>query len=127
MLWFNSQSCCQKATDIHEVIIDDDVDVLMLTETWLYPQGDEAYIAAMTPAGCDFHLFPRSGSRGGITFITRPNLSRCVTFRPLDYTSFESVDMSLRISRVCLLCFLYRLPPSKTNKFLNSTFIREFP
>ena len=81
VLCFNSQSCRQKASDIHELNIPNDVDVLMLTETWLYPQGDEAYIAAMNPAGCDFHLFPRSGSRGGITFITRPNLSRCVTFR----------------------------------------------
>ena len=45
---FYSQSCRQKATDIHELIIDNFVDVLMLTETWLYPQGDETYIATMT-------------------------------------------------------------------------------
>ena len=37
----------------------------MLTESWLYSIGDEAYIAAMTPAGYEFRSFPRTGSRGG--------------------------------------------------------------
>ena len=129
VLCFNLQSCHQKATDIHELIIDNDADVLMLTETWLYPQGDEAYIAAMTPAGCDFHSFPHPGLRGGgIAFITRTNLSKFVTFRPLDCTLFESVEMSLGISRasVSFVC-LYRPSPSKTSKLLNSTFLHEFP
>ena len=77
VLCYNSQSCRQKASNIHKLMIDNDADVLMLTKTWLYPQDDEAYIAAMTPAGYDFHSFPRSGSRGGgIAFITRTNLSK---------------------------------------------------
>ena len=126
---FYSQSCRQKATDIHELIIDNDADVLMLTETWLYPQGDEAYIAAMTPSGYDCHSFPRLGSRGGgIAFITRTDLSKFVTFRPLDYTSFESVEMSLRIHRACVSCVcVYRPNPSKTNKVLTFTILGEFP
>ena len=41
------------------------IDALMLTETWLYSYGDEAYIAAMTPAGYEFRSFPRTGSREG--------------------------------------------------------------
>ena len=40
------------------MIVDTNVDVLMLMETWLYSHGDEAYIAAMTPAGYDFRSFP---------------------------------------------------------------------
>ena len=51
VLCFNAQSCRQIPTDIHDMIVDTNVDVLMLTETWLYSHGDEAYIAAMTPAG----------------------------------------------------------------------------
>ena len=120
VLCFNSQSCRQKASDIHELNIPNDVDVLMLTETWLYPQGDEAYIAAMTPGSYDFHSFSRSGSRGnGIALVTRTNLSEFVTFRPLDYTSFESVEMSLRVNDAFVSCIcLYRPPKSKTNKLL---------
>ena len=48
LLFFNSQSCRQIATDIYDLTVDNSVDVLMLTETWLYSNGDEAYIAAMT-------------------------------------------------------------------------------
>ncbi|WP_293703032.1 hypothetical protein, partial [Thiolapillus sp.] len=65
LLSFNSQSCRQIATDIYDLIVDNSIDVLMLTETWLYSNGDEAYIAAMTPAGYEFRSFPRTGSRGG--------------------------------------------------------------
>ena len=50
LLSFNSQSWSQRATDIYDLNVDNSVDVLMLTETWLYSNGDEAYIAAMTPA-----------------------------------------------------------------------------
>ena len=49
LLSFNSQSCRQIATDIYDLIVDNSIDVLMLTETWLYSNGDEAYTAAMTP------------------------------------------------------------------------------
>ena len=55
-----------------DLIVDNSVDVLMLTETWLYSNGDEAYIAALSPAGYEFRSFPRAGSRGGgIGFVTR--------------------------------------------------------
>ena len=56
----------------------------MLTETWLYSNGDEAYIAAMTPAGYEFRSFPRTGSRGGgIGFVTRTTMSACISFKLL--------------------------------------------
>ena len=50
----------QKANDIHEVILDDGIDILLMTETWLYAQGDEACIAEMTPRGYVLRLFPRT-------------------------------------------------------------------
>ena len=62
LLSFNSQSCRRIATDIYDLIVDNSIDV---TETWLYSNGDEANIAAMTPAGHEFRSFPRTGSRGG--------------------------------------------------------------
>ena len=51
VLYFNSQFCRQKASDIHEMILDDGTDILLMTETWLYAQGDKAYIVEMTPRG----------------------------------------------------------------------------
>ena len=110
------------------MIVDTNVDVLMLTETWLYSHGDEAYIAAMTPAGYDFRSFPRVGSReGGVGFVTRTSLSTSLSFKPLDYRSFEAVEMRLLFDRVSLaIVCLYRPPPSKRNKLTNSVFLGEF-
>ena len=42
VLCCNSQSCCQIPSDIYDLIVDLNVDVLMLTETWLYSHCDEA-------------------------------------------------------------------------------------
>jgi len=104
-------SCRQIATDIHDLIVDTNVDVLMLMETWLYSHGDEAYIAAMTPAGYVFRSFPRVGSRGGgIGFVARTSLS----FKPLDYRSFEAVETRLSFDHTSVVSVcLYRPPPSK--------------
>lgn len=45
----NVQSSRQVATDISEMVLNNNLDILMLTETWLYAEGDEAYQSAMTP------------------------------------------------------------------------------
>ena len=129
LLCYNTQSCRKKVTDIHDIITDNDADVLALTETWLYAQGDESYIAHLTPAGYVCYSFPRVSSRGsGIAFVVRNSLSASASFRPLDFASFECVEMKLSIgqSTYIVVC-IYRPPPSKRNKLLNSTFLREFP
>ena len=98
VLCFNSHSCRQIATDIHDMIVDTNADVLMLTETWLYSHGDEAYIAAVTSVGYDFRSLLRIGSRGdGIGFVTRTSLSTSLLFKPLDYRYFEAVEMRISI------------------------------
>ena len=128
VLCFNSHSCRQIATDIHDMIVDTNADVLMLTETWLYSHGDEAYIAAVTSAGYDFRSLLRIGSRGdGIGFVTRTSLSTSLLFKPLNYRYFEAVEMRLLFDHVlvAIVC-LYRPPPSKRNKLTNSMLHEEF-
>ena len=76
LLSFNLQLCRQIATDMYDLMVDNSVDVLMLTETWLHSHGDEDYAAAMTSAGYEFRSFPPTGSRaGGIGFVTRTTMS----------------------------------------------------
>ena len=128
VLCFNLQSCQQIATDIHDMIVDTNADVLMLMETWLYSHGDKAYIAAMTPAGYNFHSFPCVGSRGGgISFVMRTSLSTSLSFKPLDHRSFKAVEIQLSFDHVsvAIVC-LYQPPPSKRNKLTNSMFLEEF-
>ena len=48
----NQESTHQTATKSHDLVVDTNVDVLTLTEMWLYSHGDEAYISPMALLGC---------------------------------------------------------------------------
>ena len=85
VLYFSSQSCRQKASDIHEMILDDGIDILLMTETWSYAQGDEAEI---TPRCYVLRSFPRTGSRGG-------GIALIVLDTFCDSTSFKRLSFSL--------------------------------
>ena len=126
---FNTQSSREVATEISEIVLDNDLDILMLTETWLYAEGDEAYESAMTPHGYKSYFFPRRGKKrgGGIAFIIRSNLSRYVKLTPLNYSSFESVEMKLCINQhsVTSIC-LYRIHHNKKNNVTFPGFMCDF-
>ncbi|XP_072028205.1 uncharacterized protein [Amphiura filiformis] len=128
---FNAQSCRQIATDIVEIITDNNLDLVMLTETWLYEKGDEPYMSLMTPHGFNCHSFPRRARGGGIAIIVRESLSNMITLTHLDYTSFESVELKLSIHQVSIICVcLYRLHPGehlvKHTRVNFPTFLSEF-
>ena len=110
------------------MILDDGIGILLMTETWLYAQGDETCIAEMTPRGYVLRSFPRTGSRGaGIAFIVLDAFCDSTSFKPLSFQSFEAVELhtsgrNLSISVVCL----YRAPPSRKNKLSNQLILQEF-
>ena len=63
----------------------------------------------------------------GVGFVTRTTLSTSSLFKPLDYRSFEAVEMRLSFDQVSVpIVCLYRPPPSKRNKLTNSMFLEEF-
>ena len=52
-----------------------------MPETWLYENGDEAYIDEMTPSGYVFKSLPSKGSRGGgIAFVVNTSIADCFSF-----------------------------------------------
>ena len=125
LAYFNAQSCRQKASEINDLVVDGDFDILLMTETWLYASGDEAYITEMTPSGYLFHSFPRIGRRGGgIAIMFKSALSDSISMHPLPFNSFESVELPLSndSTSVSVIC-LYRPPPSKQSKLSNKMFL----
>ncbi|KAL8583731.1 hypothetical protein ACOMHN_000352 [Nucella lapillus] len=58
---FNAKSVgvARKRTAIADFLADNDVDVMVLTETWLRESGDESKIADLTPPGYKLFSFPR--------------------------------------------------------------------
>ena len=66
-------------SDISTFIQDNNIDIMLLTETWLRPAGDEAKIADLAPPGYSVLSFPRSaggsGAKGGgIAFVIKDSL-----------------------------------------------------
>ena len=146
----NVRSCRNKTVQVHEFITDNEFDVLFMTETWLYDQGDEAYNTEMTLDGYQFHSFPGCGRRGrGIALVSKCSL-KSISVKQLSYQSFEAVEAKLcslkSISGKRLSCqsfeaveaklfhsgksmsfvCLYRPPPSRVNKFTDKMFQDEF-
>ena len=80
---FNARSAgtSRRRSHISTFIQDNNIDIMLLTETWLRPAGDEAKIADLAPPGYSVLSFPRSARRsgakdGGIFFVIRTLLSR---------------------------------------------------
>ena len=113
---------------IPEFITDNEFDVLFMTETWLYDQGDEAYITDMTPDGYQIYSFPRCGSRGGgIALVSKCSL-KSISVKQLNYQSFEAVEAKLfhtvkSMSFVCTDLVQAELTSSLTRCFMMSSLV----
>lgn len=127
----NSQSAVKsgKPEAISDFILEQDLDVMFLTETWLSDSGHEATCKMLTPSGYCLKSCPRPSRGGGIAVVFRQSLEPHVTFRttvPYEHSTFEVVEMVITCSgtSTCMIC-IYRPPPNTKNKFTFSTFLIE--
>ena len=127
----NVQSVRNKILVDHiiEAIISHDLDILILTDTWLTTDDkDQFFIHALSIKGYKFYSFPRGNNtgHGGVGIIIRSSInirsaSQC------DSTNFENCILSLDLKQQRVdLCAVYRPPPSDKNKFTANKFIDEF-
>ena len=74
---FNARSVGEKGerSAINDLIVNNDVHVLCLTETWLLPSGDEATCSDLSPLGYRILSFPRPSRGGGIAFVVADSLA----------------------------------------------------
>ena len=73
----NAQSVRNKTTGICDHVIQANVDLAFLCETWLRPEGDESDCAALTPPGFCLKFLPRmSGAGGGLAVLYRNSLTK---------------------------------------------------
>ena len=106
-----------------------DIDILLLTETWLKEHGDEAQKAEMTPAGYVLKSFPRKNRRGGgLAFLMKKSLEKHVVMKSLAVSTFEAFEACVVYNNVSvtLIC-LYRPPYSKQTNNTNKMVLDEFP
>ena len=123
--YWNAQSIGNKTTTVYDYLLDKDVDVFVITETWL-GEEEPVIIGECTPLGYSFFNFPRPGDKhGGIAFICKSSLKLTISPTPLDTVTFEHASMTDN-SKTFRLTAVYRPPPSKVNGFKYNQFMEEF-
>ena len=124
----NTQTSRTRTDEIRDFIIDNNVDLAFLTETWLRESGDEAVLTDLTPPSHNVFHLPRLGrDGGGICVFSSKCLEPCLSFKKLEYETFEAVEAVLTIKHVseCFVC-VYRPPRNKNKKCTKNRFITEF-
>ena len=130
IMFLNAQSVRNKVLDICDYIMQANVDLVFLCETWLRPVGDEADCAALTPPGfCLKSLPQQSGTGGGIAVLHRTSLTRniAVSTRDFVFTAFETCEVRLSSDgHTAVFLSVYTPPPSQQNKLMNVMFLKQF-
>ena len=94
----NSRSVRNKAYLIRDYIVDRDLDIVCITETWL-STSDTAVINALTPEGYNFRHLPRTDRRGGGVGVLYKSSFHLCSSTPLPATSFKGLEVVLHVGK----------------------------
>ena len=103
-------------------LLEENLDILFTTESWLWATGDESNIRQITPDGYKLLSFPREGGGrgGGIRLTLSPRVVRL----PLELSSYEAVQFSLsQGDKTANILCIYRPSPSAKNKLTPAKFL----
>ena len=126
----NARSIRNKSLSIKDMIVEYDIDVLALTETWLRSDdSDDHIIQNICPTGYELYSVPRGSKGGGVALLYKKLLrfqkSSCVKNK---FKSFEYTDLVMLHSSTSLrVVIIYRPPPSRSNNSSITLFFEEFP
>ena len=121
----NARSVCNKPSEIYELLLDNSLDVLFVTETWLKPDGNGTVIHDMLPHCYSIICQTLSASQrgGGIAIIHRNNVRvDLVSVNATVLTSAEILECKVHIHQDLIhdMC-IYR-PPNKSSAQLLEEF-----
>ena len=127
MCVLNPWSVSNKSTALHHFIIDNDLDVLALTETWLTGHAEDGPVLSnLLPPGYLIISEHRGSRGGGIAVIYRntiPVKQNHGSQSP--QRSFELLECTISLATCIRLCVIYR--PERTRQQCNgTTFLEEF-
>ena len=112
----NTRSAVNKAAELHAVIHENLLDILVVVETWFQPDTPETIALDVAPPGFKVIGVPRSdGHRsGGLAVIYRDRLGIISASIPFSSKSFEMQTIQLAVSgEHFMIMGIYR--PSSTN------------
>ena len=128
----NVRSVGNKLDYAFDHIIDNNLDIVALTETLLSNEevNNRRVVMECSTHGYTLHHVPRnSGSTGGGVGVLINDREKLVTcLEPINNAVlFESMDMIVAIVSISIrLVVIYRMPPLKKNKIKHGTFVTEF-
>ena len=128
----NCRSVRNKPLIIHDYVIENDFDILAITESWLSKDNDLNVIGDLTPNGYNFINIPRPASNtkragGGVGLLYKNNIKiKNVTSKP--FATFEHMECLVSLDKISYRMLLVYKPPPVDNAFILefSEFITDF-
>ena len=125
----NIQSVRNKTDIIRDIVINQNIDILSLTETWINnKEKDDFYMKGLTFPGYEFSHIPRQGNcgYGGVGVLHKASI-KVICSEKYKSDSFENMLIQFNTGSRCLnLVTLYRPPPNQKNKLTTTQFFEEF-
>ena len=121
----NARSVRNKTLIIKDFVVDNNVDVLAITETWLR-SGDDVIIGELIPSGYCLSECPRVGGAGGGVGLLYKKGIKMKTRLCDKFTSFEWLDATFVNLKTVRVIVVYRPPPSSANGITVGMFMDEF-
>ena len=120
MCLLNPCSVCNKTSVLQDFVTDHNIDLMVLTETWLKGDyRDNVILAELQPPGYSIKHKARQGRGGGVAIMHPSTLSvtraEHSVSSPPQYASFEELQCLVHTVPAVRLAVIYRPPPSKTN------------
>ena len=121
----NARSIVNKSVLIHDIITDNHLDILAVTETWVYDNSSDVHKKEAAPDGFSithYHRITASGGSekqngGGVALIHRENIRvRLIKINPSLTLTFELLIAKIANWSIGLtLAVIYRPPGPKSN------------
>ena len=117
----NIQSVGNKTIKINSLINELDLDILMLTETWLCNNiSDSSKIKEMTPKLHNFYHKPRENKLGGgVGIFIKKSFTKVQLMNTINFSSFEHLDVKITsVNKNIRIILIYRPPNKSKNEFI---------
>ena len=123
----NARSIRNKTLMLNDFIVEHDVDIFAITETWLRDSDfDDFFCSDICPAGYNFFHDPRTTSHGGgVTVLIKKPFKVVKQQQLANFKSFEAYEAVLKSSGNynLKLVNIYRPPPSTANGLIVALFL----
>ena len=104
----NARSVNNKGESIHDLIVDNKLDICAITETWLN-ENSAVSVGNITPAGYSTCHLPRQSRGGGVAAVHRQSLS-AKTVSDSKYTTFEYLEICFTLPSELLRVIVFYYP-----------------